>query len=77
MSFVPHRESKFRDILDGLANTVAMGEIATDLGDRNRTSSTRNRSLNPPRAVRDNPKWCADRVRRFRSVLVFGLRAFN
>lgn len=59
--FVPHRESKFRDILDGLANTVAMGEIATDLGDRdNRTSSTRNGSQNPPRAVRDNPKWCAD-----------------
>ncbi len=26
---------KFRDILDGLANTVAMGEIKTDLGDRN------------------------------------------
>lgn len=59
--FVPHKESKFRDILDGLANTVAMGEIATDLGDRdNRTSSTRNRSQNPPRSIRDNPKWCAD-----------------
>ena len=27
-------ESKFRDILDGLANTIAMGEIITDLGDR-------------------------------------------
>ena len=38
-----------------------MGEIATDLGDRdNRTSSTRNGSQNPPRSVRDNPKWCAD-----------------
>jgi len=59
--FVPHQESKLRDILDGLSNTVAMGEIATDLGDRdNRTSSTRNGSQNPPRSVRDNPKWCAD-----------------
>ncbi len=33
--FVPRKiETKFRDILDGLANTIAMGEIATDLGDR-------------------------------------------
>ncbi len=59
--FVPHKEAKFRDILDGLANTIAMGEIATDLGDRdNRTSSTQNGSQNPPASVRDNPKWCAD-----------------
>lgn len=29
-----HRQAKqFRDVLDGLANTIAMGEIATDLGD--------------------------------------------
>ncbi|MFG0290543.1 MAG: DUF1559 domain-containing protein [Rhodopirellula sp. JB044] len=32
--FVPRYQTKFRDILDGLANTVMMGEIATDLGDR-------------------------------------------
>lgn len=33
--FVPRKiETKFRDILDGLANTIAMGEIITDLGDR-------------------------------------------
>jgi prepilin-type N-terminal cleavage/methylation domain-containing protein/prepilin-type processing-associated H-X9-DG protein len=33
--FVPRKiQTKFRDILDGLANTIAMGEIATDLGDR-------------------------------------------
>ncbi|MCM2374187.1 DUF1559 family PulG-like putative transporter [Aporhodopirellula aestuarii] len=32
------RKSKFRDILDGLSNTIMAGEIATDLGDRdNRT----------------------------------------
>jgi len=24
---------QFRDVLDGLANTIAMGEMATDLGD--------------------------------------------
>lgn len=40
--FVPRRESKFRDILDGLANTIAMGEITTDLGDRDkRTAAAR------------------------------------
>ena len=32
--FVPRQFTKFRDILDGLANTVAAGEILTDLGDR-------------------------------------------
>ena len=33
-AFVPRLDSKFRDILDGLANTVACGEMATSLGDR-------------------------------------------
>ncbi|TWU04483.1 DUF1559 domain-containing protein [Stieleria varia] len=57
--FVPHAEAKFRDVLDGLSNTIAMGEIATYLGDRdNRTISTQNSSQNPPASVRDNPKWC-------------------
>ncbi len=60
-AFVPHGESKFRDILDGMANTIAMAEIATDLGDRDtRTIQTNNASQNPPNAVRDNPKWCED-----------------
>ncbi|GAA5509485.1 DUF1559 domain-containing protein [Novipirellula caenicola] len=31
--FVPRHNSKFRDVLDGLANTVAMGEIVNGLGD--------------------------------------------
>ncbi len=31
--FKPLQEAKFRDCLDGLANTIAMGEIITDLGD--------------------------------------------
>jgi prepilin-type N-terminal cleavage/methylation domain-containing protein/prepilin-type processing-associated H-X9-DG protein len=33
------KESKFRDILDGLANTVAMTEIITDLGDLDKRSA--------------------------------------
>ena len=34
--FVPRKDSRFRDVLDGLANTICAGEIATDLGDRDR-----------------------------------------
>ncbi|TWT96312.1 DUF1559 domain-containing protein [Neorhodopirellula pilleata] len=37
--FVPYQPTRFRDVLDGLANTVMGGEIATDLGDNDiRTS---------------------------------------
>lgn len=32
--FVASRSTRFRDILDGLSNTIAAGEICTDLGDR-------------------------------------------
>ncbi len=46
--FMPLQEAKFRDCLDGLANTIAMGEIVTDLGDNNIrgqvTESARNSS---------------------------------
>ncbi len=34
--FVPRQTTKFRDILDGLANTMAAGEIITDLGDEDK-----------------------------------------
>ncbi|MBB3208838.1 prepilin-type N-terminal cleavage/methylation domain-containing protein/prepilin-type processing-associated H-X9-DG protein [Rhodopirellula rubra] len=33
-AFVSFQKMAFRDILDGLANTIVMGEITTDLGDR-------------------------------------------
>lgn len=33
-AFVMRQRSAFRDILDGLSNTIAAGEITTDLGDR-------------------------------------------
>jgi len=32
-AFVPRQKIKFKDLLDGLTNTIAAGEIATDLGD--------------------------------------------
>jgi prepilin-type N-terminal cleavage/methylation domain-containing protein len=58
-TFVAHSESKFRDILDGLANTIAMGEIATDLGDRNiRTRPVQHGQFYTQ--VRDNPKHCVE-----------------
>ncbi|MDA8744226.1 DUF1559 domain-containing protein [Rubripirellula amarantea] len=42
--FTVHEERKFRDCIDGLSNTIAMGEIATDLGDRD------SRTIAPSRA---------------------------
>jgi len=37
--FYPRKAMRFRDILDGLSNTMACAEIATDLGDRDITTS--------------------------------------
>jgi len=52
--FVARTESKFRDVLDGLANTVMAGEIATDLGDSDIRTRAR---INAGRrgGVYDNP----------------------
>ena len=36
--FYPREEMKFRDVLDGLANTIMAGELNTDLGDRDITT---------------------------------------
>jgi prepilin-type processing-associated H-X9-DG protein len=61
--FVPHKDAKFRDILDGLSNTVMMGEIVTDLGDNDiRSRQTRNANLanDTNSVILQNPKWCAD-----------------
>jgi hypothetical protein len=45
--FVHRVDKRFRDILDGLANTIMMGEIATDLGDSdNRTRINRTQTFN-------------------------------
>ncbi|EMI43462.1 DUF1559 domain-containing protein [Rhodopirellula sp. SWK7] len=38
-AFGQHEANKFRDILDGLSNTVIAGEITTDLGDRDSRTS--------------------------------------
>lgn len=55
--FVPRQTTKFRDILDGMAFTFMAGEIATDLGDRDkRTSASLNMGLADD--IRDEPDHC-------------------
>jgi hypothetical protein len=55
--FMVRLESKFRDILDGLANTIAMGEIMTDLGDRDiRTAASWEQD--GTNDVNNNPSHC-------------------
>ena len=45
-AFVPGQANKFRDILDGLANTIMLGEITTDLGDQDvRTTPLENANI--------------------------------
>ena len=56
--FAARKDSKFRDILDGLANTIAAGEIATDLGDNdNRTKGVHGENATGGDA-RLNPSIC-------------------
>ncbi|MCA9137017.1 MAG: DUF1559 domain-containing protein [Planctomycetales bacterium] len=61
--FVPHKDAKFRDVLDGLSNTIMMGEFITDLQDRDvRGRQTQNANLagNNNSVILQNPKWCVD-----------------
>lgn len=58
-AFVTRRVMRFRDVLDGLSNTIFMGEIATDLGDRDirtiaRPTFSFNDILNTPLLCRDD-----------------------
>ena len=59
--FVARQDSRFRDTLDGLANTIMAGEIRTDLGDRAVTTDPRN---NPGSdgVLRDDPTDCRDGI---------------
>jgi prepilin-type processing-associated H-X9-DG protein len=53
---------RFRDVLDGLSNTIAMGEIPSDLGDFDKRTAIRHSS--GAEAIADiahNPMWCIDR----------------
>ncbi|TWT82734.1 hypothetical protein CA13_41970 [Planctomycetes bacterium CA13] len=52
---------RFRDVLDGLSNTIMCGEINTDLGDRDITTVA---LRNPGNwvSLRDNPKNCSGAI---------------
>ncbi|MCM2373695.1 DUF1559 domain-containing protein [Aporhodopirellula aestuarii] len=56
--FVAHQTTKFRDILDGLANTIMAGEIVTDVGDRDKRTISKNASIN----LHTDPDFCANQV---------------
>jgi len=57
--FWSRHQTGFRDVLDGLSNTVAMGEIATILGGREIISEF---ILNGPDTITTNPSACDDQV---------------
>ncbi|MCM2374848.1 DUF1559 domain-containing protein [Aporhodopirellula aestuarii] len=57
-AFVSHQATAFRDILDGLANTVICGEITTDLGDRNIRTLAAVGNDSGSEMVRDEPDLC-------------------
>jgi len=58
-AFVPRASMRFSDILDGLSNTIFVGEIMTDFNDRDIRShpSTNNGGT---LAVANNPSTCTD-----------------
>ena len=58
--FVPRRAMKFRDILDGLSNTIMAGEIATDLGDSDIRTEPSTTAGGGSLALVNNPKLCED-----------------
>ena len=55
---MPRDDKKFRDILDGLANTIACGEIATDLGDFSIKTKGLRDDRNGMQDIRINPSAC-------------------
>lgn len=57
--FATHQFMGFRDILDGTANTIMYGEIATDLGDNDkRTMPSSQGSTAWNTSIGVNPTWC-------------------
>lgn len=60
--FRPQVAGKFRDVLDGLSNTIAMGEIATDLGDRQISGSVVHKNEFNNAAMGTSASLCANVV---------------
>ncbi len=59
-AFVPRKSIKFRDFIDGLSNTIAVGEIMTGLGDRDNRSVGFSNAKGGFFKVANNPKRCFD-----------------
>lgn len=58
-AFVMRQTMKFRDILDGLANTIVAGELITDLGDSDARSNPRGPAANGSGlGISNNPQGC-------------------
>jgi Protein of unknown function (DUF1559) len=57
--FALYSTSRFRDIIDGLSNTIAMGEIITDLGDQDKRSAY-SAVAGGGTAIESNPSLCVD-----------------
>jgi prepilin-type N-terminal cleavage/methylation domain-containing protein/prepilin-type processing-associated H-X9-DG protein len=53
--FKPCFQLGFRDVLDGLANTIMCGEIKTDLGDRDIATTLLINPMGGPNGIGDNP----------------------
>ncbi len=60
-AFIARKFTKFRDIGDGLANTILVGEINTDLGDDDITTQL---SIVPLAQVADEPDYCEEQGHR-------------
>ena len=58
--FVPRKSTNFRDITDGLSNTIAAGEIISGLGDRDKRSLTFTNAKGGFFAIANNPKRCEE-----------------
>ena len=57
--FVPRGTTRFADVTDGLSSTIMLGEIATDLGDRDsRTTPSLNNGWED--GVLSNAKFCSE-----------------
>lgn len=59
-AFVVHQRMAFRDILDGLSNTIIAGEIKTDLGDEDISTTASIRNSDPVTGAKANPRSCFD-----------------
>lgn len=59
-AFVSHQTTRFRDVLDGLSNTIFVGEIATDLGDNDIRTRAGIGFDGSGEMLRDDPDACLD-----------------